>query len=124
MVQLHFQPARPGARARVARRNDLQGRHDGQRPPGRLVQTGRQGPYLVHGVRAHRSELHGTAVTETPAGRHSGGSGNEAGGFQAVAASPIWNRTKRRMVISSPNCLATDATCSLSEISEFFLTKP
>lgn len=44
--------------------------------------------------------------------------------YLAVGASPTWKRTKRRMVIWSPNCLATEPTCSLTEISEFFLTNP
>ena len=38
--------------------------------------------------------------------------------------SPTWKRTKRRMVISSPSALATPPICSLTEISEFFFTKP
>jgi len=41
-----------------------------------------------------------------------------------AALSPTWKRTKRRIVISSPNCLATEPTCSLTETSEFFFTKP
>ena len=41
-----------------------------------------------------------------------------------AAASPTWNRTNPRIVISSPNCLATDAVCSLTVTSEFFFTKP
>src|SRR5208337_2828007 len=43
---------------------------------------------------------------------------------QADCASPTWNRTKRRIVTSSPSDLATWATCSRTEISEFFFTKP
>src|ERR1019366_6263740 len=107
MVQLHFQPARPGARARVAGRNDLLGRHDGQRPSGRLGQTGRQGPYLVHGVRAHGSELYGTAVPETPAGRHPGGGGDQTGGFQAA------REISMRSSHPAPDCAADGPTNSL-----------
>ena len=41
-----------------------------------------------------------------------------------LCASPTWKRTKPRMVISSPSCLATEATCSLTVTSEFRFTKP
>ena len=41
-----------------------------------------------------------------------------------LALSPTWNRTKRRMVISSPSCLAICATCSLTLTSELRFTKP
>ena len=43
---------------------------------------------------------------------------------QAGDLSPTWKRTKRRIVISSPRRFATWPTCSLTLISEFFLTKP
>src|ERR1051325_7259283 len=43
--------------------------------------------------------------------------------YGAAAVSPTWKRMNRRMLISSFSCRATPATCSLTVISEFFLTK-
>src|SRR5256885_7261877 len=42
----------------------------------------------------------------------------------AAVVSPTRKRMNRRMLILSPSCLATPATCSLTVISELFLTKP
>src|ERR1043166_1205038 len=40
------------------------------------------------------------------------------------ALSPTWKRTKRRIVMLSPSCLATEPTCSFTETSELRLTNP
>ena len=58
-----------------------------------------------------------------PSGRWPGFK-NRGGGPNQALASPIWNRTKRRITISSPNSLAMDARCSLTATSQFLLTKP
>src|SRR6266516_5946932 len=42
----------------------------------------------------------------------------------AAVVSPTRKRMNRRMLISSPSCLATPATCYLTVISEFLFTKP
>ena len=54
LVQLRGQRPRPLARARHGRRDHLRRRHDGLRPPGRLVQGLPGRPLVLHGRRRHR----------------------------------------------------------------------
>ena len=86
-------PARQSARARVPGRNHLQGRHDGRRSSGGVVQADRPWPRVVHRTGPHGSEFYRTTLLATSARRDPRGGWHEGRKLQAHAVSSL-NRAK------------------------------